>query len=596
VTPILSICVPTFNRADLLQQFLASVLPQVAHSAGKVELIVSDNASTDHTAKVLSDVASKELFVHRNASNVGVLQNVFSVIAAARGEFAWVLGDDDRLHSDAVSSLLRILEEQPDIDAFFLNCTMCKVGDYCGDDTFDAQAPCCEITESKPLAVWEDFVFLGDIPGLGTSIVHHVFRRTRWVDAVGPVRDKINGSTAALTCLADSLPMPLVIGRMMIGKPAFYVGDPMVCVMVGAQEWFAMWPRILLVQGLELADEWGRLGARAEAVQHYRELILGDVKRVWMPTLVDDAPAGLHARDAINLKKLIRCQRAQQALWRSLADCASRLKWSNKWAWNGILRGGWTSLGFWTLFVPSLLSRLKRGLMWRISGWRTSLCHRSASRQVDTRGRLDFRALVGERDAAATAFFNDVVNVSDKNAELKDPVVVKAAGRISVGAAFRAGLGFRVEAWEEYRGDTYSPHITIGDRVSFGANCHVTAINAIDVGDDVLIGSQVVITDHQHGATDAESLERLPRDRGLVSKGPVVIESGVWLGSNVVVMPGVRIGQNSVVGANAVVTRDVPAYSVVGGIPARVIKTCDRGALPSRSDNVDDDAPPGGGR
>ena len=84
----------------------------------------------------------------------------------------------------------------------------------------------------------------------------------------------------------------------------------------------------------------------------------------------------------------------------------------------------------------------------------------------------------------------------------------------------------------------------------------------------------VMITDNSHGHTDNISeLKINPIDRPLVSKGPVVIEENVWIGEKVSIMPNVTIGRGSIIAANAVVTKSVPAYSIVGGCPARVIKT-----------------------
>ncbi len=104
-------------------------------------------------------------------------------------------------------------------------------------------------------------------------------------------------------------------------------------------------------------------------------------------------------------------------------------------------------------------------------------------------------------------------------------------------------------------------------------DCHIGAINRVEIHDHVLIASRVYISDHSHGETRLEDLRISPHDRPVVSKGPVVIESHVWLGEGVCVMPGVRIGHHSVVGANAVVTRDVPPYSVAAGCPARIVKS-----------------------
>ncbi len=89
----------------------------------------------------------------------------------------------------------------------------------------------------------------------------------------------------------------------------------------------------------------------------------------------------------------------------------------------------------------------------------------------------------------------------------------------------------------------------------------------------MLIGSNVLITDHSHGTTSEADLRLPPLLRPLADRGPVVIESNVWIGEGVCILPGVRVGTNAIIGANAVVTRDVPPGDVVGGIPARTIKS-----------------------
>ncbi len=120
-------------------------------------------------------------------------------------------------------------------------------------------------------------------------------------------------------------------------------------------------------------------------------------------------------------------------------------------------------------------------------------------------------------------------------------------------------------------GDT-PPSITIGNGCLLRHGCHITATNRITIGDNLLTGTNVIITDNSHGATDKNSLTLPPRQRQIVSKGSVFIGNNVWLGNNVCVLPGVTIGDGVVIGANSVVTRNIPPYSVAVGIPATVIK------------------------
>ena len=114
--------------------------------------------------------------------------------------------------------------------------------------------------------------------------------------------------------------------------------------------------------------------------------------------------------------------------------------------------------------------------------------------------------------------------------------------------------------------------VTIGNHCLIRANCHITAADSITIGDHLLTGTNVLITDNAHGLTTHEHMELPPRERPIVSKGPVVIGNNVWLGNNVCVLAGVTIGDGAVVGANSVVTHDIPAYSIAAGIPAQLVR------------------------
>lgn len=140
---------------------------------------------------------------------------------------------------------------------------------------------------------------------------------------------------------------------------------------------------------------------------------------------------------------------------------------------------------------------------------------------------------------------------------------------ISIGDGCTFEKGLQLTAWHI---ENSIPKIVIGNNCLFRCNAHITATNSITIGDNLLTGTNVFITDNAHGQTNLKALEMTPDSRPLYSKGAVSIGRNVWLGNNVCVLPGVTIGNGVVVGANSVVTHDIPDYCIAAGTPARIIK------------------------
>ncbi len=185
------------------------------------------------------------------------------------------------------------------------------------------------------------------------------------------------------------------------------------------------------------------------------------------------------------------------------------------------------------------------------------------------RKHLDFR----EHEYFIKQFKKRVGADPEQQVNLMPPVFVVGEEFIRFQGRFTACPGARIECIRHYEGEVFLPHMVFGDNVVLNYYCHIGCINEIIVGNNVLLGSRVLITDHQHGLFVEDQKDVPWSERPLSSKGPVHIEDNVWLGENVCVMPGVTIGKGSVIGANSVVTHDIPPYSMAVGIPAKVIKT-----------------------
>lgn len=109
--------------------------------------------------------------------------------------------------------------------------------------------------------------------------------------------------------------------------------------------------------------------------------------------------------------------------------------------------------------------------------------------------------------------------------------------------------------------------ITIGKNVFINHACSFLDLGGITIEDNVLIGPRVNLVTENHPSNPAER-------RSLMTK-PIVIRRNAWIGANATILPGVTIGENAIVAAGAVVSKDVPANTIVGGVPAKFIKLID---------------------
>ena len=168
---------------------------------------------------------------------------------------------------------------------------------------------------------------------------------------------------------------------------------------------------------------------------------------------------------------------------------------------------------------------------------------------------------IGEQSAAALDLMAAYNATSVRQGPLRRQLLEQLLGGIGEGTEIRPPLYV-----------DYGAHLRIGAR-SF-ANFGLVALDvaSITIGDDVQIGPNVQLL------TPTHPVEPEPRRQKWEAAQPIVIGDNVWLGGGAIVLPGVTIGANTVVGAGSVVTRDLPADVVAVGNPARVVRTLDAGA------------------
>jgi lipopolysaccharide O-acetyltransferase len=154
---------------------------------------------------------------------------------------------------------------------------------------------------------------------------------------------------------------------------------------------------------------------------------------------------------------------------------------------------------------------------------------------------------------------------------IRYPIDIRGKKNIDFGWDFTAGFHCRIEAHTSGG----SKVLQIGKNVQINDFTHIVASESVVIGDNVLIASKVFISDTSHGSykgDDFDSEPLMPPQKRKLFTAPVFISENVWIGDGVCVLPGVKIGKSAVIGANAVVTKDIPDYCIAVGNPAKVIK------------------------
>ena len=152
------------------------------------------------------------------------------------------------------------------------------------------------------------------------------------------------------------------------------------------------------------------------------------------------------------------------------------------------------------------------------------------------------------------------------------PLSIMNPEYVSIGHNTTIMMNARIDCWDSYEGKRLSPKLTIGNNTQIGLNFTAICTDDLAIGDNVLIASGVFIATHNHGMNPEKpnSYQRQP-----LTSNKVIIQDGSWLGERVVILSGVTIGKKTIIGANSVVTKSIPDYSIAVGIPARVIKQWD---------------------
>ena len=264
--PILSICISTYNRAPWLKLSLALLLKQTAPYRDVLEVIVCDNASTDETPDVVASFKNEPGFRYfRNPKNVGMLGNLKVTAQHARGQYVWILGDDDLLRHGTVERVMKAILEHPDVSLVYLNYVYTNLVDAEKVDNVD------EFLDSgipiRPSST-DLFAPISKLSTLSenffTAIYCLVFRRDH---ALRAYSQNTNGRpfSSLLTCI----PTSYYVCQHMMNEAGYWIGEPGPVVNMNVS-WTKYAPLWVLERLPELYDLTEYSGAAPAEVDYWR--------------------------------------------------------------------------------------------------------------------------------------------------------------------------------------------------------------------------------------------------------------------------------------------------------------------------------------
>lgn len=162
----------------------------------------------------------------------------------------------------------------------------------------------------------------------------------------------------------------------------------------------------------------------------------------------------------------------------------------------------------------------------------------------------------------------------DKKVRLfRFPLIIRGRKYINFGEQLTTGVGCRFDCFPGEKPNEIK--VKFGKNVQLNDYVHIVGMESIEIGDNVLMASHIFISDNSHGSYKCNHLDSDPMEpptKRVYYKAPVKIGNNVWIGEGVIIMPGSTIGDGCVIGAHSVVSKDVPAYTIAVGTPAKVIK------------------------
>jgi len=261
----LSICIPTYNRAEHLINCLKSI--QGCDLGKDIQVCVSDNCSTDQTKTVVGNMQKlMPVKYSKNMENIGLARNILQVVDMADGEFVWILGDDDILLPDAVSEVIRLIDAHNEVDYFYINSNHLTT-----EHVFSFPQPFSLVNLPRKMKPFSPRKNSGEMQFLNMinpyisfdylgGIFLSVFRRKNWVESKYIINQTHMLDNRLFSNFDNTFPHVKIFSLAFANSKAYFCAKPLSVCLTGAREWSPMYCLIKSVRLVEAVEIYRKNG------------------------------------------------------------------------------------------------------------------------------------------------------------------------------------------------------------------------------------------------------------------------------------------------------------------------------------------------
>lgn len=306
---IFSICIPTYNRIDSLDNCLNSILISNQHVSNfQYEICISDNCSLDDISKIIKKYDQLlDIKFNKNISNVGFALNAIKSISMAKGKFAWMIGNDDLLLPQTLLKIKNLIFDNPQVDYFFANSY------YLNSNFLDkfpkpfdtkylqysAMKSVSKLKNDKIVNFWEvidpkvSWEFL-------IGIFLNIFNRQKWVDNKNVLNYEDLKDTRPWSNFDNTCIHPKILSTAFKNSKSYISSEPLSINLIGKREWVALYEFIEIVRIPELLDYYRKQGLGLFKYWYCKNYSLRNFSNFFFKILIRGDKAGL---GYINFKK-----------------------------------------------------------------------------------------------------------------------------------------------------------------------------------------------------------------------------------------------------------------------------------------------------